>query len=121
VGRSSFEMARSFKEVIGIDLSQTFIDMANQVKADGSVAYRLKVEGDISTEVVANIDPEIDAPRCTFLQVGVLIAVGCRCVVCLCVSAALCMQHYVLTSVLCICRCLLAGRCVRAASGPGHL
>lgn len=26
VGRSTFEMAREFKEVIGIDISQTFID-----------------------------------------------------------------------------------------------
>uniref|UniRef100_A0A383W2U2 Generic methyltransferase n=1 Tax=Tetradesmus obliquus TaxID=3088 RepID=A0A383W2U2_TETOB len=68
VGRSSFEMARMFQQVVGIDLSQTFIDMANQMKTDGSVGYRLKVEGDIATEVVAKIDPAIDASRCTFLQ-----------------------------------------------------
>jgi hypothetical protein len=64
-------MARVFNEVVGIDLSQTFVDMANQVKADGSVGYRLKVEGDITTEVVAKIDLAIDASRCTFLQVRV--------------------------------------------------
>jgi hypothetical protein len=66
-------MARVFNEVVGIDLSQTFIDMANQVKNDGSVGYRLKVEGDITTEVVAKIDPAIDASRCTFLQVWVVL------------------------------------------------
>jgi hypothetical protein len=69
-------MARVFDEVVGIDLSQTFIDMANQVKNDGSVGYRLKVEGDITTEVVAKIDPAIDASRCTFLQVGAAMAMG---------------------------------------------
>jgi len=69
VGRSSFEMARTFQQVIGIDLSQTFIDMANKMKQEGRVEYRLKVEGDITQEAVAAIDSAIDASRCTFLQV----------------------------------------------------
>ena len=80
VGRSSFEMARMFQQVVGIDLSQTFIDMANQMKTDGSVGYRLKVEGDIATEVVAKIDPAIDASRCTFLQVNGRYCYGFLCV-----------------------------------------
>ena len=35
VGRSTFELARHFKEVIGIDFSQAFVDAANQLKQDG--------------------------------------------------------------------------------------
>lgn len=38
--RSTFELARAYGEVIGIDLSQTFIDMANKMKADGQVRWR---------------------------------------------------------------------------------
>jgi len=67
--RSTFELARSYGEVIGIDLSQTFIDMANKMKDEGQVAYSLKVEGDITQPAVAQLDRSIDAARCTFLQV----------------------------------------------------
>ncbi len=68
--RSTFELARSYGEVIGIDLSQTFIDMANKMKEEGQVAYELKVEGEIMQQAVAQLDKSIDAGRCTFLQVG---------------------------------------------------
>lgn len=37
--RSTFELARAYGEVIGIDLSQTFIDMANKMKAEGQVRW----------------------------------------------------------------------------------
>lgn len=70
--RSTFELARSYREVIGIDLSQTFIDMANKMKSEGQVGYELKVEGDITQQLVAQLDSSIDAGRCTFLQVRVL-------------------------------------------------
>eukprot|EP00878_Enallax_costatus_P014767 GHUV01015451.1.p1 GENE.GHUV01015451.1~~GHUV01015451.1.p1 ORF type:complete len:274 (+),score=77.92 GHUV01015451.1:494-1315(+) len=68
VGRSSFEIAREFQEVIGIDLSQTFIDMANTMKQQKQVEYSLKVEGDITEVAVASIDDAIDTSRCTFQQ-----------------------------------------------------
>lgn len=54
--------------MIGIDLSQTFIDMANRMKADGQVGYQLKVEGEITQQAVAQLDASIDAARVTFLQ-----------------------------------------------------
>eukprot|EP00878_Enallax_costatus_P031104 GHUV01033968.1.p1 GENE.GHUV01033968.1~~GHUV01033968.1.p1 ORF type:complete len:200 (-),score=48.78 GHUV01033968.1:445-1044(-) len=69
VGRSSFEIAREFQEVIGIDLSQTFIDMANTMKQQKQVEYSLKVEGDITEVAVASIDDAIDTSRCAFQQV----------------------------------------------------
>lgn len=68
--RSTFELARFYGEVIGIDLSQTFIDMANKMKEEGQVGYELKVEGEITQQAVAQLDKSIDAARCTFMQVG---------------------------------------------------
>lgn len=70
-------MARVYGEVIGIDLSQTFIDMANQMKVEGQVAYTLKVEGDVTQPAVAQLDSSIDAGRCTFLQVRLLCVMKC--------------------------------------------
>lgn len=68
VGRSTFELARAYGEVIGIDLSQTFIDMANKMKDDGQVGYELKVEGEITQQLVAQLDSSIDVARVTFQQ-----------------------------------------------------
>lgn len=68
VGRSTFEIARGFGEVVGIDISQTFVDAANRVKEERAVHYELKVEGDICEHVTARLDDAIDAGRCTFLQ-----------------------------------------------------
>lgn len=72
VGRSSFEIAREFQQVVAIDLSQTFIDMANKMKEQKEIKYALRVEGDISETAVARIDESIDTSRCTFLQVSKL-------------------------------------------------
>jgi 2-polyprenyl-3-methyl-5-hydroxy-6-metoxy-1,4-benzoquinol methylase len=70
VGMSTFELARCFQEVIGIDISQRFIDAADQMKRDKAIEYELKVEGDICEKTVARIDGSIDTARTTFLQVG---------------------------------------------------
>ncbi|GBF99408.1 hypothetical protein Rsub_12240, partial [Raphidocelis subcapitata] len=68
VGRSTFEIAREYEEVVGIDISQTFIDAANAVKAEGGVSYPLRIEGDIAEAVTARLDPAIDRERCSFMQ-----------------------------------------------------
>lgn len=48
VGRSTFELARAFNDVTGVDLSARFIDCANHLKAHGTVDYFVPVEGDYS-------------------------------------------------------------------------
>ncbi len=69
VGRSTFELARHFDEVIGIDFSQSFIDAANQLKENGQVeAIRLD-EGKRTTRLKCTIDSEIDRSR-TFFEQG---------------------------------------------------
>eukprot|EP00667_Euglena_gracilis_P016922 EG_transcript_17772 len=68
VGRSTFEMARFFEDVWGLDFSQSFIDAANQLKAEGRRPYPIPVEGDITKPAVAVVDPTLDRSRTTFVQ-----------------------------------------------------
>jgi len=49
VGRTAFELAREFDEVIGVDLSARFIECANQLKEKGSLSYNITDEGELST------------------------------------------------------------------------
>jgi putative 4-mercaptohistidine N1-methyltranferase len=46
-GRSSFELARGFEEVTGIDFSTRFIRHAQQLKESGILRYALPVEGEL--------------------------------------------------------------------------
>lgn len=54
-GRATFELARSFDEVEGIDFSARFIGVGVKLKNDGYVAYMSKIEGDLSKEKKATI------------------------------------------------------------------
>jgi putative 4-mercaptohistidine N1-methyltranferase len=69
VGRSSFELARQFGEVIGIDYSQSFIDAAAELALKGDKEYFYLTEGAISRSAVANIGADIDRTRVSF-EVG---------------------------------------------------
>ena len=55
VGRSSFELATCFDDVIGLDYSQSFIDTCNQLKTDGQLPYFVQDEGDLVTDLVAKV------------------------------------------------------------------
>ena len=59
VGRSSFELTKGLKEVIGIDYSNSFIDAANILKQSGHMNYKIVQEGDIFTNAVAEIEKDI--------------------------------------------------------------
>ena len=59
VGRSTFELARDFEEVVGIDYSAAFIHRCQELKMTGRSAYRLKTEGDLGEDKIAAISPEI--------------------------------------------------------------
>lgn len=69
VGRSSFELARFVGQVIGIDLSESFIGAASTLQREGRLRYRRLDEGRISTELEAVVDPAIDRSRVHF-EVG---------------------------------------------------
>ncbi len=47
VGRASFELARAFTNVTGLDFSARFIQAGTELRASGRYAYTLPVEGEI--------------------------------------------------------------------------
>ena len=68
VGRSTFELARHCREVIGIDYSQRFIAAANVLRAEGTHPYLRLDEGARTTTLVAHVSPAIDRSRVSFEQ-----------------------------------------------------
>ncbi len=68
VGRSAFELARHCAEVVGIDYSQRFVDVANLLQQQGSFTYSFAVEGDLRQPATATIDSAIDRARVHFEQ-----------------------------------------------------
>lgn len=66
VGRSSFELARHCTEVIGIDYSRRFVEMAQILAGSGSAAYLRIDEGDLTTPLLARVAPDIDRSRVKF-------------------------------------------------------
>ena len=69
VGRSSFELARHCGEVLGVDLSRTFIKAAKLLQSGNPVAYETPDEGTLTTPRVARAPEGVDASRVSF-EVG---------------------------------------------------
>lgn len=68
VGRSSWELARSSTEVIGIDFSHSFIHAANLLRGGKSIPYPRLEEAGKATMLEASAPQGIDPDRLTFLQ-----------------------------------------------------
>ena len=68
VGGTVFELARTFEEVVGIDLSESFINAAKILKRDGQLTYFRKDEGKLGQHLKATIAATIDRSRTTFRQ-----------------------------------------------------
>jgi putative 4-mercaptohistidine N1-methyltranferase len=51
VGRTSFELARDFATVTGLDYSRRFIEVAARMAEEGWISYDLPLEGDIVSRV----------------------------------------------------------------------
>ena len=68
VGRSTFELARYYQEVIGIDYSHIFINAANSLKRDGSCMASRQDEGSVTTNLELQVDTSIDRTRVSFEQ-----------------------------------------------------
>ena len=65
VGRSTFELARTCGEVVGIDFSQRFINAATALKTR-ELSYLRTDEGDLTTALVARAPVGVDTTRVTF-------------------------------------------------------
>lgn len=68
VGASSFELAKYFDKVVGIDFSQHFVDAANLMKERGSVEFQSLVRGNVFMTCTTDLDQSIDRSRVTFQQ-----------------------------------------------------
>jgi len=64
VGRATFELARVFAHVTGVDLSANFIGAAQRLRDTGLISYRLPVEGDLAIRVTRSLtDLELETGR----------------------------------------------------------
>jgi len=71
IGRSSFELARGFDEVIGVDFSTRFIQEAEKLKQSGVLRYVMPTEGELEAfhEVkLSDFALEQEAGRVNFWQ-----------------------------------------------------
>ncbi len=66
VGRSTFELARHCTEVVGIDFSRRFIEVAAMLARDGSISYERTDEGALTTKLVARVPAGIARSRANF-------------------------------------------------------
>jgi 5-histidylcysteine sulfoxide synthase/putative 4-mercaptohistidine N1-methyltranferase len=68
VGRSTFELARRFSSVTGIDFSHEFVAAAQALKTSGELEYWRKDGGSTRSRLTARPDPGIDRARVKFEQ-----------------------------------------------------
>jgi len=71
IGRSSFELARGFDEVIGVDFSARFIQEAEVLKQNGVLRYTVPTEGELESfhEInLSNYNLENEAKKVSFWQ-----------------------------------------------------
>jgi len=59
VGGSTFELARGFNQVVGVDLSASFIQAAQALQQDGQLPFFRRDEGDLGVSRVASVDPDL--------------------------------------------------------------
>jgi len=104
VGRASFEMARDFATVLGVDFSHRLIRAAQTLREQGSLPYQRLESGNFSTPLTAVVDPDIDRSRVQFIQgdatklrdtgVGAVDAVLLSNLLCRLPDPAACLQQF---------------------------
>jgi putative 4-mercaptohistidine N1-methyltranferase len=67
VGRSSFELARRAKRVVGVDYSKAFIEAAETLQAAGKMPGEVLAEGERMQEFEAQVPAGIERERVEFL------------------------------------------------------
>jgi putative 4-mercaptohistidine N1-methyltranferase len=68
VGRTSFELSRSFGEVVGVDFSHAFVAAANSLKEGGKLDFKYTEEADIQGAGVATLPSGSRPDVITFQQ-----------------------------------------------------
>jgi len=59
VGRATFELARVYDEVVGIDYRKSFINTCLVLRDNGRLGYTAQRHGEIATDLVAVVDSTI--------------------------------------------------------------
>lgn len=68
VGRSTFEMARHCREVLGVDFSHRFIEAAETLRRGRAVAYERLEEASLRVPLLARPPVGVDPTRLRFVQ-----------------------------------------------------
>lgn len=68
VGRSTFELARHCSEVVGIDYSRRFVEVAEHLQRQGCFTYAYVDEGQLGAPATAVVSLEVDRTRVRFEQ-----------------------------------------------------
>lgn len=68
VGGTTFELARSYKRVLGLDVSATAIETAQQLQEEGERPYYMVEEGEIKAQRIASVPAGVDVRRVEFKQ-----------------------------------------------------
>jgi putative 4-mercaptohistidine N1-methyltranferase len=66
-GRTTFDLAAMFDEVIGVDVATNSIKKAKELQETGKTTYQLEIEGDITEEHSIIIDSAIDRSKVRFI------------------------------------------------------
>jgi putative 4-mercaptohistidine N1-methyltranferase len=67
VGRTSFELARVATEVVGVDLSRSFVAAAERIAREGELEVDIQVRGALSRRVMVRAPGGIDRARVRFV------------------------------------------------------
>eukprot|EP00047_Mylnosiga_fluctuans_P002088 m.223145 g.223145 ORF g.223145 m.223145 type:complete len:823 (-) comp10879_c0_seq1:94-2562(-) len=68
VGGVSFQLSKSFREVIGVDLSLPVIEAAKQLQEKGRITYKCITEGELYENREATVPAGLDRSRVQFRQ-----------------------------------------------------
>ena len=68
VGGMSFQLARHFDEVKGVDFSHAFVAAAENMRDAGAADYTMAIEAEIKEVRQASVDADIDRSRLSFEQ-----------------------------------------------------
>ena len=66
VGGASFQLAKTFHRVVGIDFSQHFIDAAEKMRSERRMDYEMLKQGEVFVKRTAALEEGIDASRILF-------------------------------------------------------
>jgi 5-histidylcysteine sulfoxide synthase/putative 4-mercaptohistidine N1-methyltranferase len=71
IGRSTFELAKVFDEVVGVDYTARFIELATRMKEEGSISFSVAIEGEIveyKSVSLKSLGLEHEADKISFWQ-----------------------------------------------------